>query len=133
MSAGRCGCGRGACPAWQTLIWVIGWLIFVYAMCGAPGVWPDHVLLAHDRVRDHRDAGAAVPRAGGAHHAGAAGSAGRPDKTMGPREFVLALVHSRYLQVVANPVVAAVIFFFSLATFFHAALHLRARHAPGAC
>ena len=39
-------------------------------------------------------------------------------RSLGPRELILAVLHSRYLQVVANPVVAAVIFFFSLATFY---------------
>ena len=46
----------------------------------------------------------------------------RKDKTLGPREFVLATVHSSYLKVLANPVVAASLFFFSLAIFYFSPL-----------
>jgi putative copper resistance protein D len=46
----------------------------------------------------------------------------RPDKTWGPRELVLQVVHSRLLRVFANPVVAAVLFFFSLAIFYYSPL-----------
>ena len=46
----------------------------------------------------------------------------RPDKTWGPREVILQLVHSRYLGALANPVVAAALFFFSLAIFYYSPL-----------
>ncbi|KGN36176.1 cytochrome c oxidase assembly protein, partial [Knoellia aerolata] len=42
----------------------------------------------------------------------------RPDRTWGPREVILQVVHSRALRVLANPVVAAVLFFASLAAFY---------------
>lgn len=42
----------------------------------------------------------------------------RRDATRGPRELILAVVHSHYLRIFANPIVAAVMFFFSLATFY---------------
>jgi putative copper resistance protein D len=42
----------------------------------------------------------------------------RPDKTWGPREVLLQVVHSRAMRVLANPVVAAALFFFSLAAFY---------------
>ena len=42
----------------------------------------------------------------------------RPDKTWGPREVLLQVVHSRAMRVLANPVVAAAFFFFSLAAFY---------------
>ncbi|MEI2776013.1 MAG: cytochrome c oxidase assembly protein [Tetrasphaera sp.] len=106
-------------PAWQLICWVAGWLVFVYSMCGAPGVY-GRVLFSWHMIM-HMTVAMLVPlllvpaapitlalRALPARH----------DKTRGPRELILALVHSRYLHVVANPVVAAVIFFFSLATFY---------------
>ena len=46
----------------------------------------------------------------------------RPDKTWGPREVVLQVVHSRLFKVLANPVVAAALFFFSLAIFYYSPL-----------
>ncbi|HNQ07190.1 MAG TPA: cytochrome c oxidase assembly protein [Tetrasphaera sp.] len=106
-------------PAWQTLIWVIGWLIFVYAMCGAPGVY-GRIMFSWHMIM-HMTIAMLVPLflvPAAPITLALRALPARPDKTMGPREFVLALVHSRYLQVVANPVVAAVIFFFSLATFY---------------
>ena len=46
----------------------------------------------------------------------------RPDKTLGPREMVLGLVHSRFLRVLANPIVAAALFFGSLVVFYYSPL-----------
>jgi len=46
----------------------------------------------------------------------------RRDNTLGPRELVVALVHSRYMAVVGNPVVAAVIFLGSLIVFYFSPL-----------
>ena len=106
-------------PWWQLICWVTGWLVFLYAMCGAPGVYGRILFSWHMTM--HMTIAMLVPlllvpaapitlalRAIPARH----------DATRGPRELILALVHSRYLQVLANPVVAAVIFFFSLATFY---------------
>jgi putative copper resistance protein D len=42
----------------------------------------------------------------------------RRDGTLGPRELVLGLVHSRLLAVMGNPVFAAVLFFMSLVVFY---------------
>ena len=46
----------------------------------------------------------------------------RRDKTWGPREVVLQVVHSRVLRVLANPVVAAALFFGSLVVFYYSPL-----------
>jgi putative copper resistance protein D len=46
----------------------------------------------------------------------------RHDNTLGPRELLLDLVHSRYLAVIGNPIVAAVIFFGSLIVFYFSPL-----------
>ena len=43
----------------------------------------------------------------------------RGDGSLGPRELVLGLVHSRLLRVVANPVVAGRLFFVSLVVFYY--------------
>ena len=45
-----------------------------------------------------------------------------PTRPSGPREMVLGLVHSRFLRVLANPIVAAALFFFSLVVFYYSPL-----------
>jgi cytochrome c oxidase assembly factor CtaG/putative copper export protein len=106
-------------PAWQLLCWVLGWAVFVYAMCGAPGVY-GRILFSWHMIM-HMTIAMLVPLLlvpAAPITLALRALPARRDKTMGPRELVLAMVHSRYLQVIANPVVAAVIFFFSLATFY---------------
>ena len=46
----------------------------------------------------------------------------RKDGSRGPREWILALVHSRYLAVIGHPVVAATIFAVSLIVFYYSPL-----------
>jgi putative copper resistance protein D len=46
----------------------------------------------------------------------------RQDNTLGPRELLLGLIHSRYLAVIGNPIVAAAIFFGSLVVFYFSPL-----------
>jgi len=46
----------------------------------------------------------------------------RGDGSLGPRELVLGLVHSRLLRVVGNPVVASALFFVSLVVFYYSPL-----------
>src|SRR6476469_5300452 len=59
----------------------------------------------------------------------------RPDRTWGPREVILQVVHSRVFRAFANPVVAAALFFFSLAIFYYSplfelALRTHTGHVP---
>ncbi|MGB2934679.1 MAG: cytochrome c oxidase assembly protein [Nostocoides sp.] len=106
-------------PMWQTLLWVLGWALFVYAMCGAPGVY-GRIMFSWHMVM-HMTIAMIVPLflvPAAPITLALRALPARRDKTLGPRELILAVLHSRYLQVVANPVVAAVIFFFSLATFY---------------
>ena len=106
-------------PMWQTLLWVLGWALFVYAMCGAPGVY-GRIMFSWHMVM-HMTIAMIVPLLlvpAAPITLALRALPARRDKTLGPRELILAVLHSRYLQVVANPVVAAVIFFFSLATFY---------------
>ena len=46
----------------------------------------------------------------------------RRDRSFGPREVLLALVHSRFLGIIGQPVVAAVIFTGSLVVFYYTSL-----------
>ena len=105
------------------MLWVLGWAVLVYAVCGAPGVY-GRVLFSMHMVM-HMAVAMLVPLllvpAAPVLLALRALPA-RPDKTWGPREVVLQVVHSRALRVLANPVVAAALFFFSLAVFYYSPL-----------
>jgi putative copper resistance protein D len=110
-------------PVTRTVSWVAGWLIFLYAVDGAPGVY-GHVLFSmHMTMHMIISMGspmllviaAPITLALRTLHA-------RNDKTLGPRELVLAVVHSRYLQVLGNPIVAGLIFFLGLIIFYYSPL-----------
>jgi putative copper resistance protein D len=110
-------------PAERTVVWVLGWALFVYATCAAPGVYGAVLFSAHMVM--HMVIAMVVPLllvpAAPILLAMRALPA-RPDKTWGPREVLLRVVHSRAVRVLANPVVAAALFFFSLAIFYYSPL-----------
>ena len=106
-------------PVHRLILWVLGWAVFVYAVSGAPGVYGRVMFSVHMVM--HMALMMAVPillvpaqvitlalRALPA----------RRDKTLGPREVLLAVVHSGWARFIANPVVAGAIFFGSLVTFY---------------
>lgn len=106
-------------PVGRTLCWVVGWLAFVYATNGAPGVY-GRVMFSMHMVM-HMALMMFIPIllvAGAAITLALRALRPRRDRTLGPREVVLAVVHSRWASIVANPVVAAVIFFGSLIAFY---------------
>ena len=107
-------------PVGRTVVWIIGWLVFVYATCGALGIW-GRVLFSTHMIMHMLIAmfvplllvpGAPVTLALRALKA-------RRDKTWGPRELILQLTHSRVNRALTNPVVAAVLFFASMAIFYY--------------
>ena len=107
----------------RTVSWVIGWAMLAYAVCGAPGQlgrvsfsWHmiEHMLVAMGAPL-FMVLAAPVTLALRATTA-------RRDGSLGPRELLLGLVHSRLLTVLGNPVVAAVLFFTSLAAFYFSPL-----------
>jgi cytochrome c oxidase assembly factor CtaG len=108
-----------AWPMLRTVAWVLGWAVFLYATQGAPGVY-GRVLFSMHMVM-HMALMMVIPIflvLGSAITLGLRSLDARSDKTLGPREVLLAVVHSRYAAVIANPVVAAVIFFGSLVGFY---------------
>ena len=112
-----------AWPVHRTIVWVLGWVVFVYATSGAPGVY-GRVLFSMHMVM-HMVVAMLVPLLlvpAAPLLLALRALPSRPDKTWGPRELVLQVVHSRLLKVVANPVVAAALFFFSLAIFYYSPL-----------
>jgi putative copper resistance protein D len=112
-----------AWPVHRTLVWVLGWAVFAYATSGAPGVY-GRVLFSMHMVM-HMVVAMLVPLLlvpAAPILLALRVLPSRPDKTWGPRELVLQVVHSRLLKVLANPVVAAALFFFSLAIFYYSSL-----------
>ncbi|MFQ6170762.1 cytochrome c oxidase assembly protein [Oryzobacter sp. R7] len=106
-------------PVLRTVAWVAGWALFVWATSGAPGIW-GRVLFSVHMVM-HMAVAMIVPLLlvpGAPVTLALRALTARPDRTWGPRELVLQVVHSRAVQVFANPVVAAAMFFFSLAIFY---------------
>jgi putative copper resistance protein D len=110
-------------PLGRTVMWVAGWLVLIWATSGAPGIYGRVSFSWH--MVGHMVIAMLVPillvlaapltlvlRVQPA----------RTDGTYGVREILLGLVHSRYLRVVANPVVAAVIFFASMVVFYYTPL-----------
>jgi cytochrome c oxidase assembly factor CtaG/putative copper export protein len=107
----------------RTLSWVAGWLVLLWATCGAPGVL-GRVSFSWHMVEHMTIAMYAPPLLVLAAPISLALRAlpARGDGSLGPRELLLGLVHSRVLRVFANPVVAAAFFFFSLVVFYYSPL-----------
>lgn len=106
-------------PVLRTVSWTIGWLVFIYFTSGAPGTY-GKVLFSWHMIM-HMGIAMIAPIfmvLGAPMLLALRALPARPDKTLGPREFLLGLVHSRYLKVVANPAFAAAMFFFSMAIFY---------------
>jgi putative copper resistance protein D len=106
-------------PVGRTVSWVAGMLLLGWATSGAPGVYGRVLFSSH--MVGHMVISMAVPlflvmaapvtlalRALPARH----------DGSRGPREWLLELVHSRYLAVLSHPVLAGGIFAGSLVAFY---------------
>lgn len=115
---------RGDQWSWlRTVSWVAGWLVFVYFTSGGPAVY-GKVLFSWHMV-EHMGVAMIAPLLmvpGAPITLALRALPARRDKTLGPRELILATVHSTYLRVLANPAVAASLFFFSLAIFYYSPL-----------
>jgi putative copper resistance protein D len=107
-------------PLGRTVLWVVGWAVFVYATCGAPGIW-GRVLFSTHMVM-HMAIAMLVPLLlvpAAPVTLALRTLPARQDKTWGPRELILQVVHSRVVAVLSHPVVAAALFFVSLAVFYY--------------
>ncbi len=110
-------------PVVRTICWVLGWAVFVYATSGAAGIW-GRVLFSVHMVM-HMVVAMLVPLLlvpGAPVTLALRALKARKDRTWGPRELLLQVVHSRVMGVLSNPVVAAALFFFSLAAFYWSGL-----------
>lgn len=106
-------------PSSRLLLWVLGWAVFVWVTSGGPAVY-GRVMFSQHMIM-HMTLMMAVPillvpaqPITLAYRSLPA----RKDRTLGPREVLTAVVHSRWARFVVNPLVAGVIFFGSLVVFY---------------
>ncbi|WP_435200626.1 cytochrome c oxidase assembly protein [Janibacter sp. GS2] len=110
-------------PMLRTISWVLGWLVFFYFTSGGPGVYGKVSFSWH--MIEHMGVAMIAPLLmvpGAPLTLALRALPARKDKTLGPRELILATVHSSVMKVLANPIVAASLFFFSLAIFYYSPL-----------
>lgn len=108
-----------AWPVGRTINWVVGWLLFIYATNGVLGIYGRVAFSWHMTL--HMIEAMVVPIflvLGAPVTLALRTLRSRSDGTLGPRELVLGLVHSRFLTVIGNPIFAAAFFFMSLVIFY---------------
>lgn len=106
-------------PVLRLASWVVGWLLFLYATNGVLGIYGRVAFSWHMTL--HMVEAMVVPIflvLGAPVTLALRSVRARTDGTLGPREMLLALIHSRFLAVVGNPIFAAVFFFMSLVVFY---------------
>jgi cytochrome c oxidase assembly factor CtaG len=110
-------------PVLRTVGWLLGWAIFAWATSGAPRVYGSVLFSVHMLMHMTISMVAPILMVLAAPVTLALRAlTPRRDDTLGPRELLLGLVHSRFLGVIGNPVVAALIFFGSLIVFYFSPL-----------
>ncbi|MBD2760459.1 bifunctional copper resistance protein CopD/cytochrome c oxidase assembly protein [Yimella sp. cx-573] len=106
-------------PIGRTISWCSGWLLFIFIVDGGPGVYGRVMFSAH--MAEHMMLAMVIPillvRGAGVTLALRA-LPKRQDKTLGPRELLLASVHSKVMTVVANPAIIATIVLGTLVMFY---------------
>src|SRR5699024_2598529 len=102
-----------------TFAWLAGIALLWWCTNGALNAYQEYQFSLHMLV--HMLIGMAVPVLlvpGAPITLAMRAIAKRRDGSMGGREWILAIVHSRYLQVIGHPIVAAIIFVASLWIFY---------------
>ncbi|MFC7403561.1 cytochrome c oxidase assembly protein [Georgenia alba] len=110
-------------PVVRTLAWLAGWLLFAWVTNGGPVVYGSVLFSAHMLM--HMLLAMVVPILvviGAPVTLAVRALPHRRDGSRGPREWLLALVHSRPARFLAHPAVAAVNFAGSLVLFYYTAI-----------
>ena len=110
-------------PLWRLLVWVLGWGLFVFVTSGGPGVYGRVMFSVH--MVEHMALMMFVPILlvpAQAITLAVRAMPARRDRTLGPREVLLAVVHSGWAKIVVNPAVAGLMFFGSLVVFYWSGL-----------
>jgi cytochrome c oxidase assembly factor CtaG/putative copper export protein len=110
-------------PLWRGAVWCGGWLIVVWATSGAAGVYGRVLFGAH--MVGHMTVSMVVPPLlvlAAPVTLAMRAVPKRRDGSWGPREWLLALVHSRFLAALSQPLVAPTLFISSLIVFYYTPL-----------
>ncbi|MCU1405267.1 MAG: copper transporter [Glaciihabitans sp.] len=110
-------------PLHRTILWVAGIVTLFYITNGGINLYEKYLFSAH--MLGHMVLGMMVPVLlvpGAPITLALRAIKKRSDGSRGPREWIMLLVHSRYFAVLANPIVAAIIFAGSLWVFYYTPL-----------
>lgn len=110
-------------PLGRTICWVIAWVSLLWLTNGGPTVYGRILFSAH--MIQHMSLVMITPvllALAAPITLSTRGLPARKDGTRGPREWILALVHSRYARAWANPFVAAINFVGSMWIFYYTPL-----------
>jgi putative copper resistance protein D len=106
-------------PVGRTINWLVGWVIFIWATNGFLGVYGRVAFSWHMTL--HMIEAMLIPIflvLGAPITLALRTLKPRKDGTIGPRELILGVIHSRYVRVVGNPIFAGAFFFMSLVAFY---------------
>jgi cytochrome c oxidase assembly factor CtaG len=110
-------------PIYRTVLWVAGMLLLAYVTNGGVNVYEQYLFSAHMLGHMVLTMGVPVLLVPGAPVTLAARAIrARRDGSRGGREWILLAVHSRFAGIIANPIVAAVLFAGSLWVFYYSPL-----------
>ncbi|WP_219949812.1 cytochrome c oxidase assembly protein [Salinibacterium sp. M195] len=110
-------------PVHRTVLWVTGMLLLFYITNGGVNVYEGYLFSMH--MLGHMTLGMMIPVLlvpGAPITLVMRAVAKRTDGSRGAREWILLIVHSRYMAVIGHPVVAAAIFVVSLWVFYYTPL-----------
>lgn len=110
-------------PIHRTVFWVTGMLVLFYLTSGGIAAYQDYLFSVH--MLGHMGLTMLVPVLlvpGAPVTLAMRAIAKRHDGSRGPREWILLAVHSKFAGIIANPVVAAVLFAGSLWVFYYSPL-----------
>ena len=110
-------------PIFRTILWVAGLVVLVWATSGGVNLYSKFLFSSH--MLAHMTIGMIVPVllvAGAPITLALRAIHKRDDGSRGIREWIMLLVHSRPFAILANPIVAAVLFTVSLWVFYYTPL-----------
>lgn len=110
-------------PVYRTVLWVSGLLLLAYVTNGGVNVYEQYLFSAH--MLAHMVLTMAVPVLlvpGAPVTLAARAIRPRKDGSRGGREWIMLAVHSKFAGIIANPIVAAVLFAGSLWVFYYSPL-----------
>ena len=110
-------------PVHRTVFWVLGMLLLFYITNGGVNVYEGYLFSMH--MLGHMTLGMMIPVLlvpGAPVTLAMRAIAKRTDGSRGAREWILLIVHSRYMAIIGHPIVAAAIFVVSLWIFYYTPL-----------